>query len=59
LTSNNVNKVAFTCNCGDEIMVEVTPDRENEVVCPKCGQEYRFFGQSVLRFGAVSDDSKG
>jgi hypothetical protein len=38
------------CNCGEEIVVEVDPDSENEVVCKKCGQEYRFFGRSVLRW---------
>ena len=34
----------------------VAHDQENEVVCSKCGQEYRFFGQSVLRFGSNSDE---
>ncbi len=43
------NKVSFTCNCGDEIVVEVDPDAENEVTCQKCGQQYRFYGRSVLR----------
>ncbi len=55
MTSLSENKVTFVCNCGDEITVEVNPDQENEVVCSKCGQEYRFFGQSVLRFRGNSD----
>jgi hypothetical protein len=50
------NKVTFVCNCGDQIMVEVDPDKENEVVCSKCGQQYRFFGQSVLRFRSSSEN---
>jgi hypothetical protein len=58
LTSLSQNKVAFVCNCGDEITVEVKPDQENEVVCSKCGQEYRFFGQSVLRFRTSSEDTE-
>jgi hypothetical protein len=56
LTSLSTNKVTFVCNCGDEITIEVVPDQENEVVCAKCGQEYRFFGQSVLRFGGNSEN---
>ena len=52
------NKITFVCNCGDEIVVEVNPDQENEVVCPKCGQQYRFFGQSVLRFRSGSEDTE-
>lgn len=44
------NTVSLMCNCGEEIVVEVDPDRENEVTCPKCGQEFRFFGRSVLRW---------
>jgi hypothetical protein len=56
LTSLSANKVTFVCNCGDEITVEVNPDQENEVVCSKCGQQYRFFGQSVLRFRNSSED---
>jgi hypothetical protein len=58
LTSLSENKVTFVCNCGDEITVEVDPDRENEVVCSKCGQQYRFFGQSVLRFRTSSTEEK-
>lgn len=57
MTSLSENKVTFVCNCGDEIIVEVNPDQENEVVCAKCGQEYRFFGQSVLRFRGNSDET--
>ncbi len=38
------------CNCGEEIVVEVDPDAENEVTCQKCGQQYRFYGRSVLRW---------
>ncbi len=50
LTQNtSENNVSFTCNCGDEIVVEVDPDAENEVTCQKCGQQYRFYGRSVLR----------
>jgi len=30
--------------------MEVKPDEEYNVVCPKCAQEYRFFGSSVLRW---------
>lgn len=44
------NQVSFVCNCGEEIVVEVDPDNENEVTCQKCGQQYRFFGHSVLRW---------
>ena len=44
------NKVSLMCNCGEEIVVEVSPDEENEVICQKCGQQYRFFGRSVLRW---------
>lgn len=51
------NNVAFVCNCGEEIVVEVQADQENEVVCPKCGQQYRFFGQSVLRWAGDSNES--
>jgi uncharacterized Zn-finger protein len=58
LTSVSGNKVSFVCNCGDEITLDVNPDEENEVVCPKCGQEYRFFGQSVLRFRSSSEKSE-
>jgi hypothetical protein len=58
LTSLSENKITFVCNCGDEIMVEVDPDKENEVVCSKCGQQYRFFGQSVLRFRSSSTEEK-
>ncbi len=56
MTSLSQNKITFVCNCGDEIVVEVNPDQENEVVCSKCGQQYRFFGQSVLRFRSSSED---
>ena len=56
MTSMSENKVTFVCNCGDQITVEVDPDKENEVVCPKCGQQYRFFGQSVLRFRSSSEN---
>ncbi len=56
MTSLSTNKVTFVCNCGDEIRVEVNPDQENEVICSKCGQEYRFFGQSVLRFRSSSEN---
>jgi hypothetical protein len=58
LRSLSENKVSFVCNCGDEITVDVNPDQENEVVCSKCGQEYRFFGQSVLRFRSSSENSE-
>ncbi len=43
-------KVSLMCNCGEEIVVEVDPDAENEVTCQKCGQQYRFYGRSVLRW---------
>ncbi len=43
------NTISMMCNCGEEIIVEVEPDQENEVTCQKCGQQYRFFGRSVLR----------
>ncbi len=48
------SKVSFLCNCGEEILVEVKGDEEYNVVCPKCGQEYRFTGGSVLRWGSES-----
>lgn len=44
------NKVEFTCNCGNEIRITVDPDNDNEVRCEKCGQDYRFFGRSALRW---------
>lgn len=44
------NKVSLMCNCGEEIVVEVDPEAENEVTCQKCGQQYRFYGRSVLRW---------
>ena len=44
------NIVEFTCNCGNEIKVTVDPDNENEVRCEKCGQDYRFYGRSALRW---------
>lgn len=43
------NQVSLMCNCGFEIVVTVDPDAENEVTCEKCGQQYRFYGRSVLR----------
>ncbi len=58
MTGLSQNKITFVCNCGDEILVEVNPDQENDVVCPKCGQQYRFFGQSVLRFRSGSEDTE-
>ncbi len=48
------NEVSFVCNCGEEITVKVTADDEYNVVCPKCGQEYRFTGASVLRWRSQS-----
>lgn len=48
------SQVSFMCNCGEEILVEVKPDDEYTVVCKKCGQEYRFTGASVLRWGSQS-----
>ncbi len=44
------NQVSFVCNCGEEIVMEVKAEEEYNVACSKCGQEYRFFGQSVLRW---------
>jgi len=44
------NQVSLMCNCGLEIVVTVDPDAENEVTCEKCGQQYRFYGRSVLRW---------
>lgn len=44
------SQVSFVCNCGEEIVMEVKPEEEYNIACPKCGQEYRFFGQSVLRW---------
>jgi len=43
-------QVSFVCNCGEEIVMAVSAEEEYNVACPKCGQEYRFFGQSVLRW---------
>jgi predicted RNA-binding Zn-ribbon protein involved in translation (DUF1610 family) len=54
MTESNSNKVSFLCNCGEDIVVEVDPDAENTVQCPKCGQEYRFYGRSVLRWANTS-----
>src|SRR6266571_9030405 len=34
----------------EEIVMEVKAEEEYNVACSKCGQEYRFFGQSVLRW---------
>jgi len=49
------NDVSFLCNCGEEIkMMSVEPEQEYEVVCQKCGQEYRFTGASVLRWQTSS-----
>jgi redox-regulated HSP33 family molecular chaperone len=48
------NEVSFVCNCGEEITLKVTAGDEYNVSCPKCGQEYRFTGASVLRFGSQS-----
>ncbi len=45
------NEVSLLCNCGNEIIVKVTADEEYSIVCPKCGQEYRFTGASALRWG--------
>ena len=44
------SQVSFVCNCGEEILMEVNPDEEYNVACPKCGQEFRFFGHTVLRW---------
>ena len=44
------SQVSFVCNCGEEILMNVKPDEEYNVVCQKCGQEYRFFGHTVLRW---------
>jgi hypothetical protein len=48
------SQVSFVCNCGEEIVLEVKPDEEYNVVCPKCAQEYRFFGHTVLRWRSES-----
>ena len=48
------NQVAFMCNCGEEVVVVVKEDEDYTVVCAKCGQEYRFSGASVLRWGSES-----
>lgn len=50
----STSQVSFVCSCGDEIVVEVKAEEEYTVVCPKCGQEYRFTGASVLRWGSQS-----
>jgi DNA-directed RNA polymerase subunit M/transcription elongation factor TFIIS len=47
-------EVSFLCNCGNEITVKVTEDEEYNIVCPECGQEYRFTGASLLRWGSRS-----
>jgi DNA-directed RNA polymerase subunit RPC12/RpoP len=44
------SQVSFVCNCGEEILMNVKADEEYNVVCPKCGQDYRFFGHTVLRW---------
>lgn len=49
-TGLSENQVSLMCNCGCEIVVTVDPDAENEVTCEKCGQQYRFYGRSVLRW---------
>ncbi|MBO0887962.1 hypothetical protein J2P12_02565 [Candidatus Bathyarchaeota archaeon] len=48
------NQVSFMCNCGEEVVVRVREDEDYSVVCVKCGQEYRFSGASVLRWGPRS-----
>ncbi|HZD12047.1 MAG TPA: hypothetical protein VE177_00810 [Candidatus Binatus sp.] len=53
-SSEDPNRVVFTCNCGNDIVVIVDPDAENEVRCEKCGQDYRFYGRSVLRWSTIS-----
>ena len=30
--------------------MQVEPEADYNIVCPKCGQEYRFSGASVLRW---------
>jgi Zn finger protein HypA/HybF involved in hydrogenase expression len=50
----STSEVSFVCNCGEEIKVKVVAEEEYTVVCPKCGQEYRFTGASVLRWGSDS-----
>ena len=49
------NEVSFMCNCGHEIKLQVIPEDEYTIVCPKCGQEYRFSGASVLRWQSASN----
>jgi predicted RNA-binding Zn-ribbon protein involved in translation (DUF1610 family) len=44
------SQVSFVCNCGEEILMNVKAEEEYNVVCPKCGQDYRFFGHTVLRW---------
>ena len=51
-SSSIANEVSFPCNCGEEIKLEVVAEEEYEIVCPRCGQEYRFSGSSVLRWSA-------
>jgi hypothetical protein len=48
------DEVSFVCNCGEEIVLKVAAEEEYTVVCPKCSQEYRFTGASVLRWGTGS-----
>jgi predicted RNA-binding Zn-ribbon protein involved in translation (DUF1610 family) len=50
----SASEVSFVCNCGEEIKLRVVAEEEYTVVCPKCGQEYRFTGASVLRWGSSS-----
>jgi len=50
----SATEVSFVCNCGEEIKLNVVADEEYTVVCAKCGQEYRFTGGSVLRWGSDS-----
>jgi hypothetical protein len=44
------SQVSFVCNCGEEIVMSVKAEEEYNVVCAKCGQDYRFFGHTVLRW---------
>ena len=44
------SEISFLCNCGEEIRLRVEAEEEYTVVCPRCEQEYRFSGSSVLRW---------